>query len=850
MTPNFALNLSEDGIVLLHRHVSGEGWVEVGQAPLDSADLGAALSELRDKAEAIEGPDFKTKLVLPPSQLLYATIAVDKDLKADVEHALETRTPYTVDQLNYDVSGEAPEVKVVAVARETLEEAESFLGPYGFNPVGFTALPDPEYFEGEPNLGPLPSVGGNGLTPDQTPIRVLTQEEAEALVVAPPEPEIEEPQTTPTDAEVPELESKPEPEPQEDIPSPEPSDNYPEPDPEPIADIKPPAEPELPVTPPAAFSSRRKPSLGPADSAGDLVTSRAPRIAIPTEETRAPAAPKKSVRVEPRIKTGDAAKKKPAPPIVPPPTVAKAIADKIEKAEPKSSRLGRGVAALRTKAKKVTDRPSKAKPANVSPDRPDPIAELAAKQAAGKPRFLGLILTAILLVVLLVFAALSSYLLPENAVSKLFGGGDPDAEQVETAVTAPVEPELEDGERLAALPPVVDVPAFSVPSEEELAEAETPEPEILLLPRMSETEAETAYAVSGIWQMAPDLRAEMTRQDLDDLYESSLDPAIAFEDAPALASFDAAAQALDFAEPAAPPPAAILFSLDERGLVRPTPEGAENPDGIMVFLGKPPVLPERRPQGLTSDAAVPQADPDVAIAEPDAPAADARLAGFKPNQRPSDLQERFERANQAGRTRAELAKIRPVIRPESAQAQAREEAIAKALAEADADAQEAAARQAAEAAAQAELDKPTAQAVARSLRPGSRPRNFERVVARARQVPEADRNPAAAASTAAVARGTGPAVARNSRAAPTGTTRASVARAATDNNAIALGKVALVGVFGTSSNRRALVRMPNGRFKKVGVGDRIDGGRIAAIGEGQLKYTKGGRTVTLQMPKG
>ena len=109
----------------------------------------------------------------------------------------------------------------------------------------------------------------------------------------------------------------------------------------------------------------------------------------------------------------------------------------------------------------------------------------------------------------------------------------------------------------------------------------------------------------------------------------------------------------------------------------------------------------------------------------------------------------------------------------------------------------------------------------------------------------------ASASTAAAApRGTGPAVARSSRANPTGRVSARVARAATDNNAIALGRVSLVGVFGTSSNRRALVRMPNGRFKKVSVGDRVDGGRVAAISSSSLRYTKGGRTVTLEMPNG
>lgn len=60
----------------------------------------------------------------------------------------------------------------------------------------------------------------------------------------------------------------------------------------------------------------------------------------------------------------------------------------------------------------------------------------------------------------------------------------------------------------------------------------------------------------------------------------------------------------------------------------------------------------------------------------------------------------------------------------------------------------------------------------------------------------------------------------------------------------------LIGVYGKPSSRRALVRMSNGRYVKVQVGDRLDGGRVQAIGESELSYTKGGRSVTLTMPRG
>ena len=77
-----------------------------------------------------------------------------------------------------------------------------------------------------------------------------------------------------------------------------------------------------------------------------------------------------------------------------------------------------------------------------------------------------------------------------------------------------------------------------------------------------------------------------------------------------------------------------------------------------------------------------------------------------------------------------------------------------------------------------------------------------------------------------------------------------MARQATIKNAINLRQVNLIGVYGTPSNRRALVRLSSGRYRKVQVGDRIDGGQVVAIGDSELRYQKGGRSVILKMPRG
>ncbi|MEO8531063.1 MAG: hypothetical protein ABI459_07555, partial [Deltaproteobacteria bacterium] len=85
--------------------------------------------------------------------------------------------------------------------------------------------------------------------------------------------------------------------------------------------------------------------------------------------------------------------------------------------------------------------------------------------------------------------------------------------------------------------------------------------------------------------------------------------------------------------------------------------------------------------------------------------------------------------------------------------------------------------------------------------------------------------------------------------APSIPTTASVAKQATVKNAIDLGSVALIGVYGSQSQRRALVRLPNGKYSRVKVGDKLDGGKVVAISESQLQYQKRSKTITLAMPK-
>ncbi len=202
---------------------------------------------------------------------------------------------------------------------------------------------------------------------------------------------------------------------------------------------------------------------------------------------------------------------------------------------------------------------------------------------------------------------------------------------------------------------------------------------------------------------------------------------------------------------------------------------------------------------------------------------------FLPRMRPDGFTEYVERLKFGGRTLAELASLRALPRPASAQQLAASSAEPSAVTIGSA-----------------------------SSAPGMRPDNFDAVVAAVdtqrrleaaaqarRALEDARRN--AQAALVADAEPELPQDDVTSRGTPS---RSTVATRATIPNAIRLNEVNLVGVYGTTNDRRALVRLPSGRYVRVRVGDRVDGGRVARITESELFYQKGNRTVSLSVPRG
>ncbi|WP_338550689.1 hypothetical protein [Roseovarius phycicola] len=452
----------------------------------------------------------------------------------------------------------------------------------------------------------------------------------------------------------------------------------------------------------------------------------------------------------------------------------------------------------------------------------------------GKPKFLGVMLTAALLIFLVGVAAwasiylddgLSRFLRSEPDTTTVASVPGAESEAIEDLIEEEPEFTLETedfGTTVAALPGAsLDLNETQRGAQPEARPAQ-----------LSPDEARARYAVTGVWQRAPDAPVAPESIPLEDFYLTSIDPKVTEQDAVALPEVGALQGDERPGTLLNPPAADTEFVLDGRGNVRATPGGAITPNGVRVFAGQPRLVPGTRPdppaQLVTDGETVVPLDPEI-----------ARLAEIRPKPRPGDLSEQNERENLGGLTRSELASLRPKLRPQSAQELAEQAAAASTAGVVEITPDNASV----EAAIAAAVQQPdpfagaTAQAVATSRKPKTRPRNIAQIVQRSQQQAQQ------AVQTAAV-------VPSNQRVAPSAPTATTVARAATEQNVLKLRRVNLIGVYGSQSNRRALVRLPSGRYKKVQVGDRLDGGRVSAIGDSEIRYVKSGRNVVLKMPSG
>lgn len=812
MTIDFALSLSPQGIELLHR--VQRGWRRIGHANVASATLTADLAVMHKTAVAIAPDGLRTKLIIPADQIKYTAIDSTMTTTSDIHKALDGATPYALDDLVIDFERFGGRTHIAAVARETLQEAESFAKAHHFNPVAFVAVPEPFTFQKEVFFGPTTLVsellGPDAIvTRDSLPVMIIgTRLKSRLLVFDLPE----DAETHNADGAL-------------------------------LAMLTQRAAAPAPVTTSDAVTD-----VPARQTWVDLAIAEY-HVALETH------APQEAV-------------KSPVVPVIPDAPVLAAVGhlDKII-AEvyppipaPSRTRL-------------VTDA------GHVANTGPTPrVAQHAAQRQVAAPARRR---AAIIAASLAVAGAVSGGLIwmQQNATPATVAQTPAPAPMTQTADTRDVGPDIalfavtdfaaeQVGE--TALPeltgvgpvPVVPVPEplLLVQSPDQLPVVAPPPASVQTIPAqavgtgevLSPAEAARIYAATGVWLRAPRFFDIPKEPAFTELLRGEDDTAPNRVAQPAALAFDGLATDLGFLAPADPPPADAEFTLDEAGFVLATPDGSVTPDGAVVFAGLPDLTVTPRPEGIgdTAEDQAPSAatlegvvvnvrTPDVTpVLRP----ADATLADTPEAVDPDQGGPALGSVGLAGLAMQDDGTVDrsaiPAVRPQN-----RPDGLGHAIDPATPDitaiisgieADDATLR----------FDTSSALAVTSSRRPQGRPGNFAQIVAAA-QAQVAPAQTAAAAAPPAPEETAVNIQPRNTTPLPGG-----VARAATQEDAIRLRQINLIGVYGRPNDRRALVRLSNGRFVRVEVGSELDGGQVTAIGEKALNYVKRGQTYAIEIPSG
>jgi hypothetical protein len=486
------------------------------------------------------------------------------------------------------------------------------------------------------------------------------------------------------------------------------------------------------------------------------------------------------------------------------------------------------------------------------------VAGRIGQRQKGRPAYLLLVLTVALLVAMALIAAWSSYLALRE--------GEPGTGTA--IVSAP-----------QAVSPVAE-PTVTTPPEPTSDQAATPDTAPAALPEPTVITTETDLAPEG----GPSMGAA-TGAAPGDILLSGQDPAPVLPDPVAQPTITALAAGPP-PRPDTPPPFGSVLEFDATGLIKPTPEGIETPEGVFLRAGRPPVVPPRR--SAVAEAAALAASPLVraVLAEPAAAVApaDPALATARPKARPKTL--RPPGPDQTGLAPADGQPVQTVLRPKTrpatvlAAGEAARQTAAPATPEPTTPGPTTPGAEASLASgAVAEGGLIAAPSVVRissstvtiSRVPAPRPRNFDRAVEAAVAAalqpsappePQPEAAPAEPPPEAPKTKGGNKAAVGKpddhdevdepevASAAPSSTSRGAVAKNATFRNAIDLGETNLIGIYGSENRRYAMVRTGAGGYKKVKVGDRVDGGKVAAITTKELRLQKGGQMRVLKIPGG
>ena len=307
--------------------------------------------------------------------------------------------------------------------------------------------------------------------------------------------------------------------------------------------------------------------------------------------------------------------------------------------------------------------------------------------------------------------------------------------------------------------------------------------------RLNEIEIASLYTQSGIWPKVPLQAQPPSNVPLGDVYITSIDPSVLSLDAIALDKANTVSELKALLDIRSPLSIGSSFKLDENGLAIATKVGTLAPAGHQVFSGNPDVVPPVKP--IPNYLSIGEKNVNIQV-----------LSKLRPKPRPAD---KTPDALIAAKKR-ELAEKKPRLRPNNIE-------ISKYNL--------------------ASLSTSSINFKGLRVKPKERPSGLSMFIDQALGVIQYEGDEANIA-------GIVPDVPSSPR----------VTKKATIQNVLNLRRTNLIGVYGNSKSRRALVRLSNGKRQMVTVGDTIDGGKVAAIGESELRYIKSGKNITLKVPQG
>ena len=307
--------------------------------------------------------------------------------------------------------------------------------------------------------------------------------------------------------------------------------------------------------------------------------------------------------------------------------------------------------------------------------------------------------------------------------------------------------------------------------------------------RLNDVEIASLYMESGIWPKVPLQAQPPSNVPLGEVYITSIDPSVLSLDAIALDKSTTVSELKALLDIRSPLSIGSSFKLDKDGLAIATEVGALAPAGHQVFAGNPDVVPPEKPLPKYLNIG----DTKLNL---------KALSNLHPKPRPED---KTPEALIAAK-KAILSEKKPRQRPETI-------ALSKYN--------------------PSNLVTSSINFKGLRIRPKERPTGLSMLIDEALGVIQYEGDEANIT-------GIVPDVPSSLR----------VTKKATIQNVLNLRRTNLIGVYGNSKSRRALVRLSNGKRQMVTVGDTIDGGKVAAIGDSELRYIKGGKNITLKVPQG